>query len=319
MAMAASPYGAAPDIPALRISPLARHPSLRVLLWSGSTLYASRGYTLLARDVNAHQPAWAAVARFHPPAWRRATGSFRLASRLCRDGFHALARLSDGTLVAAVPGAIVRCPPGQSTFEITHSIVRGTRPLHLAVGPDDRICFGEYFDNAARAEAYIYASSDRGAHWDVAHAFPARSIRHVHNIVHDPWDGAFWVLTGDYGEECRILRASRDFSRVETVLAGNQQARAVALLPAPEGIYFASDTPLESNHIYCMERNGNLRAVAATNSSSLYGGRSGSSLFFSTMVEPGKVNRRRLSCLYGSANGRSWATLAEWKKDIWPM
>ena len=63
--------------------------------------------------------------------------------------------------------------------------------------------------------------------------------------------------------ECRILRASCDFSNVEIVLSGNQQARAVALVPTPEGLYFSSDTPLESNHVYRLDRRGALTELAA--------------------------------------------------------
>ena len=45
----------------------------------------------------------------------------------------------------------------------------------------------------------------------------------------------------------------------------------------------------------------------------------GKSVFFSTAVEPSEVNRHRFSCLYGSADGRSWEKLVEWRKDCWPM
>jgi len=40
------------------------------------------------------------------------------------------------------------------------------------------------------------------------------------------------------GSECRILRVSCDFRNVDVVLSGHQQARAVALVPTPDGLYF---------------------------------------------------------------------------------
>jgi hypothetical protein len=151
------------------------------------------------------------------------------------------------------------------------------------------------------------------------HTFPKGSVRHVHNVVYDPWERCLWVLTGDLGAECRILRASCDWSQVDVVLSGNQQARSVALVPMPDALYFASDTPLEGNHIYRLDRRGDLAAVAAISSSVLCGCRVGQSAFFATMVEPSAVNLDRDVALYGTSNGSEWRKLLSWRKDRWSM
>jgi hypothetical protein len=128
------------------------------------------------------------------------------------------------------------------------------------------------------------------------------------------------VLTGDYGDECRILRVSFDFSTVEVVLKGKQQARAVAVVPTEDGLYFSSDTPLESNYIYRLDREGQLSQLAAISSSSIYGCRVGSRLFFSTMVEPSEVNRDRHVHIYASdSSAQSWQPVLSRQKDHWPM
>ena len=305
--------------PRLTIAPYARFPGLRALAWQGPYLYASRGYTLLRANVTAPDIKWELVGRYHPAWWRNLTASSRLCARLCRDGFHALAALSQGYLIVDVPGAIIRLASGESEFQLAQRVVRGTRPLHIAVTPEDHLFWGEYFDNQSRDEVYIYVSSDRGLHWDVAYTFPRGAIRHVHNIVYDPWEHCLWVLTGDVGAECRILRASCDFRQVENVLSGNQQARAVALIATPQALYFASDTPLERNRVYRLDRRGRLRPVADLSSSSIYGCRVGDAMFFSTMVEPSQVNRERTVGLFGSANGQKWQRLLCWEKDPWPM
>ena len=244
-----------------------------------------------------------------------------LSSRLFRDGFHALAVLPSGGMVAATPGAIVTLLPHERQFRPTHCITRGTRPLHITVVPGGTIYWGEYFDNAARDEVHVYGSSDGGETWSVAFTFPKREIRHIHNIVYDQWRDCLWVLTGDYGAECRILRASCDFSRVETVLQGKQQARAVAAVPTEDALYFSSDTPLESNFIYRLDRGGNLTQLAAISGSSIHGCRVGRRLFFSTMVEPSRVNRDRSVRIYGGSTDHpdQWQPLASWVKDVWPM
>jgi dipeptidyl aminopeptidase/acylaminoacyl peptidase len=262
---------------------------------------------------------WQPVARYRPAWWRNLSVSSRLSLRLFRDGFHALATLTSGHIVATVPGAILTLTPGESEFRVSHRVLRGTRPLHIAATPDDHIFWGEYFDNAARDEVHIYASTDRGATWDVAYTFPRGAVRHVHNIVYDQWGDCLWVLTGDNGSECRILRVSCDFRNVETVLSGNQQARAVALVPTGDGLYFSSDTPLESNHVYRLDRAGVLTELARLSSSSIYGCRTGNGIFFSTMVEPSPANRDRNVRLYGSCDGVEWRSLTQWRKDSWPM
>jgi hypothetical protein len=301
---------------------VARFPNLRALAWSGDVLYASRGYKLLYAQIQnpSHDLIWQPVATFRPSWRRRLFAKNRLTARLFRDGFHALAILPSGGFVAAVAGAIVTLRPNENEFRVTHPIAHGTRPLHVTVIPDGRVYWGEYFDNPDRNEVHIYASTDSGATWNVAYTFPKGAIRHIHNIVHDSWDNRLWILTGDYGDECRILRASYDFSQVETILQGNQQARTVALIPTEKALYFSSDTPLETNFIYRLDRQGALSQLASISSSSIYGCRVRDRIFFSTMVEPSKANPDRHVRIYGSDKVlQDWQSLLAWKKDRWPI
>jgi hypothetical protein len=292
---------------------------MRALAWSGDTLYASRGYELRSAEIIDERIVWRYVASYRPAWWRHLTSRNRLTFRLVRDGFHALAILPGGTLVGALPGAIAILPRGETEFVTTHRMKRGTRPLHLTAVPDGHVYWGEYFDNSKRDEVYIYGSIDHGAKWEVAYTFPSRSIRHVHNIVYDKWSDCLWIFTGDYGQECRILRASVDFRIVDEVGAGNQQTRAVAALATEEGLYFASDTPLEQNHIYRLDRRGIIRRLSALPSSSIYAGRNRNGMFFSTMIEPSAVNSTQNVTIYGSSDGDTWDPLGQWVKDRWPM
>ena len=300
---------------------IAAFPRMRALAWCNNQLYGSHGYSILRFTVRTHTNAieWEHVGHYRPAAWRSVTSLSRLASRLFRDGFHALAVLSSSHLVGAVPGAIVTLAPRETEFRVSHKLLRGTRPLHIASTPGERIFWGEYFDNPHRDEVHIYASTDRGAHWDVAYTFAKGAIRHVHNIVYDEWENCLWVLTGDHGSECRILRASCDFKSVDVILSGNQQARSAALVPTRDAVYFSSDTPLETNHLYRLDRRGTLSSILTLASSSIDGCRVGNALFFSAMVEPSVVNCDRRVLLYGSANGGLWKTILERKKDRWPM
>jgi hypothetical protein len=298
---------------------IGRFPRLRVLAWSGEWLYASRGYMVLRAKVS-DIIEWERVGSFGPAAWRAISSSSRLTSRFFRDGFHALAVLPSGHLIGAVPGAVVTLSPGETEFRMSHRVVRGLRPLHIAATPGGHVFWGEYFDNSRRDEVHIYGSIDGGAHWEVAYTFPRGAIRHVHNVVYDEWENCFWVLTGDLGAECRIIRASCDFKAVDLVLSGNQQTRCAALVPTHDAVYFSSDTPFEVNHVYCLDRqSGVARAITELNGSSIYGCLAGDAVFFSTMVEPSATNLSGYVLLYGSGDGVEWHCLRQWKKDRWPM
>jgi hypothetical protein len=302
-----------------RLVKLAEFLGLRVLFWKETELYSSRGYCLLKTKVREDTALdWQAVGTYREGI-RSLTASTRLSSRLFRDGFHALVVLPSGDIVAAVPGKILTLAPGTMEFRVTHTLLRGTRPLHITAAPNDRVVWGEYFDNPHRDQVYIYGSTDQGNRWDVAYAFPKGQIRHVHNIVYDEWENLYWILTGDVGQECRIMRATLDFSQIETVFSGTQQHRSAALVTTRDAVYWSSDTPREPNHIYRLDRQGNLATVAGIRGSSIYGCRAGDSLFFSTMVEPSRVNLERNVCVFGSGDGKSWERLLQWKKDSWPM
>lgn len=301
------------------LSLVASFPGLRALAWNGRSLYASRGYKLLCAQLDEGPIQWRVTGHYRPVWWRNISASTKLGFRLCRDGFHALTITPSGNLVAVVPGAIIALAPEETEFRITHRITRGTRPLHITSTPPGQLYWGEYFDNQQRDEVHIYTSDDQGLSWRIVYTFPQGSIRHVHNIVYDEWENCLWVLTGDNGDECRVLKTNFDFTDVETVLAGHQQARAVALIPAKEGVYFSSDTPFEANFIYLLDRRGQVSKIASLSSSSIYGCRVRNSLFFSTMAEPSSINQSNSASVYGSINGAAWNAQLGWKKDRWPM
>jgi hypothetical protein len=298
---------------------IAAFPGMRALAWFNDVLYASSGYNLLRARIQTNVVIeWENVATYQPNLWRKVSSSSPLATRLFRDGFHALAVLPSGHVIGAVPHAVVTLAPGEMEFRVSHHVLRGTRPLHFGATLAGHIFWGEYFDNPQRDEVHIYASTDQGAHWDVAYTFSKREIRHVHNVVYDEFENCFWVLTGDEGAECRILRFSCDFKHVDTVVSGNQQARSAALIPTRDALYFSSDTPLEKNHVYRLNRRGNLAEMTSLSSSSIHGCRVGSFVFFSTMIEPSVINTERNVYIYGSHDGDRWQRFPLGKKDHWP-
>ncbi|MGO8987119.1 MAG: hypothetical protein ACLPHI_09270 [Terriglobales bacterium] len=314
----------------LKLRTIATWYGIRVLAWDGNVLYGCRGYEIVR--LNAHPEIdrtaeWEVVARFRPTWWRGLTARTNLGYRLVRDGFHALTILHSQTsgerddvmMVGAVPGALVTWSRDSDQFRVTHRVRRGTRPLHVTAVPSGKIYWGEYFDNRERAEVHIYGSGDRGCTWQIAYTFPRGSIRHVHNIVYDRSGDCLWIITGDEGAECKILRADCNLGSVEVVLSGSQQTRAAAAIPTEHGLYFSTDTPSEKNNVYRLDRSGSIERVGQLSSSSIYGCGVGRAMFFSTMVEPSAENKSREVQIAGSRGGADWQVVARWKKDRWPM
>jgi len=302
--------------PGVQLEPLGRFAGVRILAWNGGDLYAGRGYELLRWRPG--EGDWQPFASFEAKRWRRFSSAHRLSARLFRDGYHALVVLPNGSLIVALPGVIGCLPAGTCRVEASFRVPRGARPLALAATPSGHVFWGEYFDNPRRDAVHLYGSADSGRSWQIVYSFPPGSIRHVHSITYDPHGECLWVLTGDEGRECRILRATLDWSTVTTVVADNQQARAVSLVPLPEAVYFATDTPMEQNFIYRLWRDGRLECLAPIASSGFWSCRVGRAVFFSTAVEPSQVNRDVYATLYGSADMEHWAACLRWQRDAWP-
>src|SRR5258708_20409428 len=131
----------------LSLTCIARFPKTRVLAWDGEGLLGSRGYRLFRCRPGETPIRWEEVAQSSPVWWRRFTSASRLGYRLMRDGFHALVVLPSGELIAALPGAIATLRPGERELQTTHVLLRGSRPLNIAAGPDGQVFWGEYFDN----------------------------------------------------------------------------------------------------------------------------------------------------------------------------
>jgi len=185
---------------------------------------------------------------------------------------------------------------------------------------DDSLYFGEYFGNPDRQAIHIYGSQDGGRHFETVYTFPPGTVRHVHGVFADPYSDLLWVTTGDTDEESAIWITDDRFGHLERVVGGTQRHRAVQLLFTERFVYFGSDTPLERNYLYRLEReSGRVKCLQTVQGPVFYGCKVGDVLFFSTVVEPSSVNVERHACLWGSPDGNSWQCLAKFRKDFWPM
>lgn len=65
-------------------------------------------------------------------------------------------------------------------------------------------------------------------------------------------------MTGNSDSESEIWEADYDFKTVKPIISGKQIYRACVCFPLKDCIYYATDTMLEQNKLYKLQKNGSL-------------------------------------------------------------
>jgi len=287
-------------------------------LIKGRVIYVSSDRLLLAQGARLFESTdggnnWDQFASIPVGSMHRIAMSTPILCRLLRKGVHHLEIGDTQALIIA----------NESTYQLAANRIgllgalHGSRPMAFCcVG--DSFYYGEYCSNPKRYPVCVWRWRPGDTAWSPAWSF--NNVRHVHGVFQDPYTDATWVTTGDEDSEAAIWSTDDQFATLRRIVGGYQQLRAVQLLFTSQHVYFGSDTPDESNHIYRMDRQGkHVERMSKVGSSVFYGCKVGESLFFSTAVEPSRINTTRYAELWGSVGGESWRKLTEFKKDIWPM
>jgi hypothetical protein len=252
--------------------------------------------------------------------WRRWGRRSRLISRLLRLDVHRMVQTAAGTLIATSADGIARRAAGAAQFSVAFRAYRGSRPTSLCVDDANRIYFGEYFINRHREAVHVFMSEDDGRSWDRCYTFPAGSIRHVHALEYDTRLRMIWVLTGDYGQEAQIGLATPGFAEYRVIVQGNQQTRACSGVPTAAGLVYATDTPLEQNHVYLLDAGtGAVRRLADVQQSALFMTEACGGLWLSTIVEPSKALPTQSVHVWFSRDELCWTELYSAPRDLWSL
>ena len=255
---------------------------------------------------------------------RRLTAHWRMARRLLRtDKANAVFVDHGRAVVLLYMGAIYRWAPGQHEAVQVGTLRQCRNVLHQAVAVVDGadIYFGEYGSNGGRAAVPVWASRDGGRSWNVVYEFPAGTIKHIHGVYADPFTDDLWVATGDFENECFLLRADRGFERVERFGDGTQAWRTVALLFERERISWVMDSQLERSYLHHMDR-----ATGALTRGQGFPGPvwyaktldDGVSLV-QTTCEEGPGVQTNAAHLFASRDNDTWIEVARFEKDALPM
>lgn len=276
----------------------------------GSTVWLARGRFLL-RSTDGGK-SWQHHAKLPMHGVRECLTLHRLGRRLGRVGFHHLVPTGKNSTLAVAHRHFFSLKAGNKQLQRSSPLI-GSRPLAVCES-DGMVYYGEYRSNPERTPVRILARDDTGKSWRIAWTF--EQVRHIHGVFSDSYTGAIWVTTGDTNNESALWRTEDNFNTLERVVGGAQQYRAVQLLFTKDFVYFASDAPDEKNFIYRLQRGSltteRLQVVAGP---VFYGCKVGEWLFFSTVVEPSKVNTSHYAEVWGSRDGVTWQCVARHKKD----
>jgi hypothetical protein len=276
-------------------------------------LYISRLYDIFRSDDGG--AVWQPDCSIPITGYKSALARFSLAARLLRYYVANFQIMDDGTRIAVARDGIYRADPGESQLSLSFRIKRGSRPMNICVD-GHRVIFGEYGDCFKNLEAYIYVSEDRGRTFDVAYTFPRGNIRHVHNVIADPYKDHYWILVGDYDTQPGIGVLSKDLKSIDWLLRGVPESRVVGAIIKPDSLLFGTDSDNGPNFIIRMDRQtGKLSKLLEVEGSSLYAASFGPVMAISTCVEPNPTCPSNECSLYFSRDGDAWKRVMPHQKD----
>ncbi|MDD3700348.1 MAG: hypothetical protein WCR58_04495 [Bacteroidales bacterium] len=206
-------------------------------------------------------------------------------------------------VVSGNPGKVIKDFP-----------LSGSRPL-IICADNDSVYYGEYFGNDQRRPVKVFKYSTLTN--AIEELLLVENIRHIHGMFYDPYTKKIFLTTGDEDHESFIGYIAN--KNIVKLVTGSQQARVVQLLFDEKYIYYATDAPFETNHIYRYNRvTASIEQLQAISGTVFYGAITKHGIFFSTVVDTNKNLRQDSVELWFSESGDKWKNIKEFKKDIWP-
>jgi hypothetical protein len=292
--------------------------------WRGYSFEWAEGGKLLVtcrRDVCEADDCFATphrLAALPMPWWQAAAASLRPIQRLLRLMFYNLVPVKNGTFLVSFGKRVAVIENGE--FHAVSGIRRACRILRgaCADADDGGLFFGEYVNNPARDEIFIYRLDALARRSEVAYAFPPRSIRHVHGVYRDPYTSELWCLTGDRPHECQMLRTRDGFSTLDVVGAGDESWRAVSVQFTKDAVFYGSDAEFAQNYLYRIDRcTGRRDVLAPIGGPVYYSCRSGGEMYFAVTAEMCPSQTDRCASLWRVGEDGGTERILQMTKDHW--
>lgn len=282
---------------------------------NGEVLWASKREVIFQSLDNG--VSWQRVLSLPIPQLSRIKAQVALSRRLFRMMVNHLHWLEDRYLVVLGFGRIFCFDFDDDKALVADTPLHGKRPLVLCKTAGGRLLYGEYRSNPERSAVSVWGSGDSGRTW--RSECTLEGVRHIHGVFEDPYEDLLWITTGDEDHESAIWSARPDFSDLRKVVSGGQQARAITLEFSAEKVFYGTDTPLEKNHLYSLDRTNLVASkIAEVDGSVFHSCGAGGQMFFSTACEPSKVNLSGTASVYQVTQAGVCSLLISRPKDFWP-
>lgn len=228
--------------------------------------------------------------------WRSILSRVILTERLFRFEPRFVTRFRTGDLLVSLQGKLMRVNIKTLKTSIVFSYTRGTKnPLHFCEYERrgvNEIVFGDYGGHDENGGVGIFRLSQNKVK-KIA-SIPHRMINHIHRVEFDKYRDIYWVFTGDTDTGSGIWKLNYDGTGLVQFLIGSQQYRACMAYVYEDHILYATDSPIDDNHIYKLDlKTKKLHSVYDLPGPCIYGARlSGlgedfnETVFFATAVEP---------------------------------
>ena len=281
------------------------------------TLWATSGRHVIILKDSHH---WQHFADFPFSAPRDLFAFSRPTARAARSDKCNLFINSHGKVIGIRAGVVYSMEEGRAAQPLF--TIQGDCVLHRSSCEDDHgwTYFGEYFMNPSRLPVRIWRVSPGLDRWEIAHQFPAGQVRHVHGVYRDPFEkNAWWVTVGDFAGECFLLKTIDSFKTFTRFGDGTQQYRAVNLFFTRDYIHWLTDSNLQQNHAFRMNRRTSRVEQGQPLDASVWYGcptREGIFLAFTT-IERGPAIHSRSSAVLVSEDAFHWEKVFEFKKDFY--
>lgn len=226
----------------------------------GQTVWATRGFAIYRSRGGSPFERVLSVR----PRLGRAWGGY-LASLRSRFGYQELIELlpvgAGDRLVVFAAGDCLVVDLRTRVIERTHRLRyfgpgkgRGLMAFGLTGDRAGAIYFGEYTTEPGTHPVCIWKSGDQGRTWDEAFEFPAGTVRHIHTVQFDPYDGTIWVGTGDRDEQCYVGVSHDGAATFEWVAHGSQKCRTCGFVFFPDAVLWGMDAGHEPNRLIRLQR-----------------------------------------------------------------
>lgn len=218
-------------------------------------------------------------------------GRSKLVTRLLRLGIRAAIALDEEHILLSVGNMIHEFDLTSGKLSKGYFCGEGVRPLVFSdvkgiEGIDDGIYFGTYQSVSSKNPVHIFKRTgvDR---WEAVHTFALGSVEHIHNVIPDPYRKCLWIFSGDFGDNAAIWKVTENFGNVERAFYGDQKYRACVVHTLPEGLLYATDSPVDKDYIFLLNpETGELKEIMPIAGSCIYGCKWKDRYVFESSVEP---------------------------------